>query len=51
MREIFVRRFICNGRMTGIGRVAKIKSVKILIAAKYELDIAAREMGGATYIH
>jgi hypothetical protein len=32
MSEIFVRRFICNGKMTGIGSDAKTKSVKMLIA-------------------
>lgn len=32
INEILVLIFICNGRMTGIGKVANKKSVKMLIA-------------------
>lgn len=30
--EIFVLMFICNGKITGIGRVAKTKSVNMFVA-------------------
>lgn len=37
MRDIFVRKLICNGIITGIGSDAKTKSVNILIATQDEL--------------
>jgi hypothetical protein len=50
IRDFFVRTFICNGKMTGIVRVAKTKPVKILMASGHKFVVPSRRNGGATYI-
>lgn len=38
IRDNFVRKLIFKGRITGIGRLAKAKSVKILTARRLSVD-------------
>jgi hypothetical protein len=45
IRDIFVRKLICSGMMTGIGREANTKSVKILIAVECESAELVQEEG------
>lgn len=39
MSESFVRKLIFKGRMTGIGRLAKAKSVKMLTAGRKSANV------------
>jgi hypothetical protein len=51
IRDIFVRKLICSGIMTGIGSVAKTKSVNILIAFGCEFTAPLQRKERTTHIH